>query len=413
MKLGSFEIVKLGTNPQLLNLSSSQLRMWSSLIGNGILLTHTPGDAGGYGRFTLQVKKQIQKKLWANSDFDLKNYLVIYIMKRVGNLINKIADTDNIRLAFWKAAKGKRANVAANLFQQNLESNVLLLSNQILTGKVNIGHYTFFRIYEPKERVICAASFQERVLHHAIINICEPIFEKYAIFDSYACRVGKGSHKAVLKAKSLEGKYKYYLKLDIKKFFDSIDHKILYLLLERRIKDKKLLDIYQKIINSYNKSPGKGLPIGNLLSQHWANFYLGYFDHWIKENKSRKGYLRYMDDFVLLSNNKSDLKNLLKEIESFLCQNLNLELKNNIQLNYCEKGIPFLGYRIFPGSIKLAPKSKKRLIKKLKLYEWKFKRGFWSELTLQKHIQPLFEFVKFADSLRLRNNIIEKYGCLS
>ena len=110
-------------------------------------------------------------------------------MKRAGNLINKIADTDNIRLAFWKASKGKRAKREVIFFRKELEENITDLREQILTGNINVGHYTFFRIHDPKERVICAASFPERVLHHAIMNICEPIFEKYAIFDSYACRI--------------------------------------------------------------------------------------------------------------------------------------------------------------------------------------------------------------------------------
>ena len=326
-------------------------------------------------------------------------------MKRYGNLINKIADTDNIRLAFWKASKGKRAKREVILFRKELDKNIKKLREQILNRKPDIGHYTFFRIHDPKERVICAASFPERVLHHAIMNICEPIFEKYAIFDSYACRVDKGSHKAVKKAQKFTVKYNFFLKLDIRKYFDSIDHKVLIEMLNHRFKDGRLLEIFEKIICSYSKTMGKGVPIGNLLSQHWANFYLGRFDHWIKEVKKEKGYLRYMDDFIIFSDNKSELKKMLRETEVFLHGNLKLELKKNIQLNYCRLGIPFLGYRVFPLTVRLIRQSKKRFIKKFKQYERKFELGIWNESTLQKHILPLFEFVKFADSLRLRKQI--------
>ena len=241
------------------------------------------------------------------------------------------------------------------------------------------------------------------------MNICEPVFEKYAIFDSYACRIDKGSHKAVKRAQKFSREFNCFLKLDIRKYFDSIDHKTLFELLKRQFKDFRLLEIFEKIICSYSKTEGRCVPIGNLLSQHWANFYLGGFDHWIKENKRRTGYLRYMDDFVIFSDNKSELKKLLQETEMFLREKLKLELKQNIQLNYCRLGIPFLGYRVFPGTIRLRRQSKQRFIKKFKQYEWKFKYGIWNELTLQKHVQPLFEFVKFADTLRLRKKCLLKF----
>ena len=327
-------------------------------------------------------------------------------MKRYGNLINKIAEPDNIQLAFWKASKGKRAKREVILFRDKLEMNISSLREQILIGKPDVGHYTFFRIYDPKERVICAASFPERVLHHAIMNICEPIFESYAIYNSYACRVEKGSHKAVKKAQSFSRDFSCFLKLDIKKYFDSIDHKILLKMLKHRFKDKVLLRIFEIIIESYSKNVGKGVPIGNLLSQHWANFYFGLFDHWIKEEKGIKGYIRYMDDFIIFSNNKQELNALLIEIDSFLNNELELKLKENIQLNYCKHGIPFLGYRVFPGTIRLLRQSKQRFIKKLRQYEYKFKYGIWDELTLQKHVQPLVEFVKFADTLNFRKKFV-------
>ena len=326
-------------------------------------------------------------------------------MKRAGNLIYKIAATENIRLAFWKAQKGKQDKHDVIQFRSELEKNIIILRKQLLTSNLDIGHYSFFKIYDPKERMICSASFKERVLHHSIMNICEPFFDKFAIYNSYACIKGKGSHKAVEKAKIFSKKYSCYLKLDIKKYFLSIDHEILKNLLKRKFKDKKLINIFYKIIDSYENESGKGLPIGNLLSQNWANFYLGFFDRWIKETKQIKGYIRYMDDFILFGNDKEFLRNILSEIKTFLNDYLKLELKNNIQLNYVYKGVPFLGYRVFQNKVRLIANSKKRFIKKLKRYEWYYKNNLWDELTLQNHVTPLLEFVKFADSLNFRKQM--------
>ena len=332
-------------------------------------------------------------------------------MKRVGNLINKIVEPENIRLAFWKSQQGKQDKPDVINFRSKLEKNILILRNELLSGELDIGHYSFFNIYDPKERMICAASFKERVLHHAIMNICEPIFEKLAIYNSYACMKGKGSHKAVEKAKLFSKRYSCFLKLDIRKYFLNIDHEILKNLLKRKFKDKQLLDIFYKIIDSYENKSGKGLPIGNLLSQHWANYYLGFLDRWIKETKQIKGYIRYMDDFILFVNDKEVLKNMLSEIKTFLNDYLKLELKDNAQLNYVYKGIPFLGYRVFPNKIRLSTNSKKRFVKKLRNYKWKYKNNSWDELTLQNHVTPLLEFVKFADSINFRKNLI--FGDLS
>jgi len=223
-------------------------------------------------------------------------------MKRAGNLIARIADPDNLRLAFLKAAKGKRAHACVSVFAAQLNEQTASLRNEIICGTPDVGHYTFFTIHDPKKRVICAASFRERVLHHAVMNVCEPVFEAYQFHDSYACRVGKGTHAALRRAGFFARRYAWYLKMDIRKYFDSIDHETLRHLLTRRFKDTKVLAIFSRVIESYATAHGKGVPIGNLLSQHWANFYLGLFDHWVKETLRVNGYVRYMDDFILWHN---------------------------------------------------------------------------------------------------------------
>lgn len=330
-------------------------------------------------------------------------------MKRAKNLYPQIADYDNLACAFLKAVKGKRTRPDVIEFTRHFDANMGKLMNGLLNGKPDIGHYRFFQVRDPKARQICAAAFPERVLHHAIMNVCEPVLEKYAIFDSYACRKGKGPQAAVKRAQYFSGKFEWYLKLDIRKYFDSIDHTIMIRLLFRRIKDDDVLRLFWDIFQTYETLPGKGMPIGNLISQHLANFYLGRFDHRIKEERKVRGYLRYMDDFILFGKNKSDLKTEIPLIRDFLTKELELELKP-IQLNRSVRGIPFLGYRVFPNRILLSPAGKRRFVRKFIAFERKWVKGEWSDDTLVRHMEPLFAYAKFADSSNFRKNVLERYG---
>jgi hypothetical protein len=280
-------------------------------------------------------------------------------------------------------------------FRKDFGANIRKLQQAVIRHKPDIGHYRFFQVFDPKQRSICAASFPERVLHHAIMNVCEPLLDAYAIYDSYACRKGKGNRKALERARI---------------YFDSIDHSIMIEQLARHFKDDDLLELFSKLLDTYHTNPGKGLPIGNLISQHLANFYLGIYDHWIKEQRRVRGYLRYMDDFFLFSSSKSFLKTELAETRQFLARELALDLKENIQLNRCSRGIPFLGYRIFPQTIRLAPRSRKRFIQKFKLYEGKWHEGGWSANDLARHMEPLIEFTRASDSTGLRRKVIQRFG---
>ncbi len=328
-------------------------------------------------------------------------------MKRVGNLIDKIADPDNLRLAFWKARKGKEGKKEVALFRQYLDKNLLILREQILSANVDVGNYNYFKIFDPKERQICAASFHERVLHHAIMNICHPIFERYQIFDSYACRKGKGTYAALERAAVFQKKYRYFLKLDVRKYFDTINHDVLKTTIARFFKDKKLLSVLIKIIDSYETTQNKGLPIGNLTSQYFANHILAKADHFAKESLRVKGYVRYMDDMVLWDNNKSNLLKNGKQFELFINKELNQQLKP-FCLNSVERGLPFLGYLLFPNYIKLASRSRKRFTKKINQYFMNLEKGIWSQTNFQQSCLPLLAFVNHAQSRGFRKNIFDK-----
>jgi len=253
-------------------------------------------------------------------------------MIRIGFIYDQIYTYENLCIAFIKAAKGKYQRKDVILFKESFDTNILTIQQQLMDHSPDIGNYIFFKVHDPKPRDICAASFNERILHHAIMNVCEPYLDAFAIYDSYACRKNKGSHKAVQRAKSFCKKFGWYLKMDVKKYFDSIDHLILIDLLARRFKDDDLLDLFSKIFNTYHIQTGKGLPIGNLISQHTANFYLGTFDRWIKETLKIKGYIRYMDDFLVFGTGRHELKETLVKIQHYLKSKLSLDLKKNVQL---------------------------------------------------------------------------------
>jgi RNA-directed DNA polymerase len=331
-------------------------------------------------------------------------------MRRKGHLYHLIPTPENLRLAFWKAAKGKHHRDEVVKYRANLDHNLGELQRQVIENDLDIGHYRFFQVRDPKPRRICAASFPERVLHHAIMNICEPVLDSYEIHDSYACRKGRGTHRALARAQAFARRFPWYLKLDVRKYFDSVDHGIMIRLLARRIKDQQVLGLFKILLDSYHTHHGKGLPIGNLISQHLANFYLACLDHWIKEDRHIRGYLRYMDDFILFSRDKASLKAELLHVEDFLADKLKLELKQNVQLNRCHRGIPFLGFRVFPQKILLAARSRKRFVKKFIAYENKYLIDFWSERELAMHVSPLVEFTKAADTEGLRRGVIARFG---
>jgi RNA-directed DNA polymerase len=328
-------------------------------------------------------------------------------MKQGNSLIPSVADPDNLRLAFWKASKGKRHTHQVLSYQAHLEDNLVLLRAQILRGLTEVGNYRYFKIFEPKERQICASAFGEQVLHHALMNVCHPYFERQLLDCSYASRKGKGTYAAIAQAQKYTKHYDYFLKLDVKKFFDSIEHSVLKAQLSRMFKDETLLAIFQQIIDSYATQPNRGLPIGNLTSQYFANQYLSPLDHHIKEHLKGRAYVRYMDDMVIWHNDKEVLKSIKNEINLFLENNLLCQLKPEI-LNTTQDGLPFLGYLILPNTMKLLQGSKRRFIRKAKNVEDKYHTGEWDEATCQAHILPLLAFAKHADTEGLREKIF--YG---
>jgi RNA-directed DNA polymerase len=206
-------------------------------------------------------------------------------------------------------------------------------------------------------RLITAPCFRDRVFHHALTLICEPVFERFLIADTFACRWGKGRVASVERARSFARRHPWFLKLDIRKYFDSIDHAILCGRLGRQFKDRRLLDLFGRIIASYEVGPGHGVPIGSLTSQHLANFYLGWVDRFVKEKHRAVGYVRYMDDFVVWGENRAWLSDVRDRVGEFLERELSLCLKPEPYINQSRFGMDFLGCRVKPSHVSLNRRS--------------------------------------------------------
>lgn len=291
-------------------------------------------------------------------------------MKRESNLFEKICNIQNLHESYYKASKGKRQSAEYLSFRQDAEKKLEELRQDLLQENYTAGAYRQFTIIDPKERIISAAPFKDRIIHHAIINVLEPVFERQFIYHTYACRKGKGTHAAARYAFKCAGHSAYFLKLDVRKYFDSIDHTVLKSLLCMIIKDRRCLELLFSVIDSYTSchavpdSASRGLPIGNLTSQFFANQYLSPLDHFILEQLKPKGYVRYMDDMVLFADSLAELKGAFMEVEGFCCEKLNFLLKEPV-FGKTIHGVPFLGWRITGRGIFLLGKTKLRMKKKL------------------------------------------------
>ena len=329
-------------------------------------------------------------------------------MKRHGGLFDKIIETRNLYLAAKKAFRGKKFKQTTAPFYFNLENEILTIQRRLSDRSYHPSSYKIFKIYEPKERNICCAKFQDRVVHHAIMNILEPVFERRLINETYACRTGKGTHRALKKSQHLVRKYNYYLKADIKKYFESIDHQSLKGLIRKIFKDKKLISLLDKIISHqppYTET-GKGLPIGNLTSQHLANVYLGELDLFIKHKLKGKGYIRYMDDFILFSNDKEELNVFLGRIRTFLSDTLNLELKERIvRISPVSEGLPFLGYRVFRRLIRLQRANLVRFRRKIVKLKKKCVKGKIEQEDLMNSVRSVVAHISHGNTRNLRSTV--------
>ena len=320
----------------------------------------------------------------------------------------RIINWENFLSALHLASKGKRERRASKIFHARLRENLSDLIDEVNRGRYEPGEYGKFIVHDPKRREIHAPAFRDRVLHHAILNQCEPVFERVLINDTYACRKFKGQHRAVERALENAGNRTFFLKLDIRRYFDSIVHENVERLLRRLFRERALLDLFHRIIRSYATSPGRGVPIGALTSQFIANHYLSPLDRHVTESLSFRAYVRYMDDFVVWDDSSHRLQEAKHRIEDFLASELGLELKDFPFVQRTSVGMDFLGFRIYPRHIGLTRDSRKRYRNKC----WALLNPNCaprSEEELQVRLQSLNQFVQFAQCWHFRRNVIQRH----
>lgn len=323
-------------------------------------------------------------------------------MKRVNNLYPLIYAEDNIELADKKARKCKRTRYGVRKHDQNKEIDNYALHLSLLNENYKTSEYTTYKIYEPKERIIFRLPYYpDRITHHAIMNIMEPIWTKIFTRDTYSCIKGRGIHALVKKLQSDLRKdpngTMYCAKMDIRKFYPSINHEILKSIVKKKIKDKSLLKLLFEIIDSAD-----GVPIGNYLSQFFANLYMAYFDHWVKEELKVKYYYRYADDIVLLSDDKNQLRSWVLAIKVYLTNVLELKLKDNYQIYPVEsRGIDFVGYVCYHDHTLLRKSIKLKLLGLVRAYS----NNLISKQKLQLKMASYFGWLKYCDSKNLLKKI--------
>jgi len=291
-------------------------------------------------------------------------------MKRVGNLFERIISVENLRLADEKARRGKLRSFGVIHHDKNREANIWHLHKMLKNKTYRTSAYEVFTIRDPKEREIYRLPYYpDRIVHHAIMNVLEPIWMSIFTANTHACIKGRGIYSAYKSVKTAlidKENTRYCLKIDIRKFYLTIDHAILKRLIRKKIKCKDTLELLDQIIDT-----APGVPIGNFLSQYFANLFLAYFDHWIKEVICVKYYIRYADDMVFFHADKAYLHDLLAKINNYLKEELNLELKANYQIFPVEgsevkgRGIDFVGYVFRHSHILLRKSIKQRFARRM------------------------------------------------
>lgn len=350
-------------------------------------------------------------------------------MQSIKNIYEKIYDFENLHKAWEEARKGKRYRDDVLIFNANYEEHLIDIQNQLIYGTYEVGKYHTFYVYEPKKRLIMSLPFKDRIVQWAVYRQLFPIYEKSFIHDSYACRRGKGTHKAAdrlqywLRQTERKPERYYYLKMDISKYFYRVDHEILLQILKRRIKDERLLDLLEKIINCESTKFGlplgkepdeveiedrlsnKGMPIGNLTSQMFANIYLNEVDQYAKHELGLHYYIRYMDDIIILHPDKKYLAQVKELIRVFLDENLRLNLNQKTAIRPCSMGIDFVGYRIWATHRRLKKKTAVKIKRNLKRQIERVRAGEESRERLMRSVASYRGILSHCDSYGLRQSL--------
>jgi retron-type reverse transcriptase len=339
-------------------------------------------------------------------------------------LWERLTSFENLYCAAKEAQRGKRFKPAVGRFHYDLASSLIALRDELLSGSYQPGPYHTFTIYEPARRFISAAPYRDRVVHHALCQVIEPLFEKSFIFDSYANRIGKGTHRALDRCTEYCRKFRYVFQGDVRLFFPSIDHEILLARLAKRVFDPRVMALAETIVAHSNAQPPaafyftgdnlftpyerrRGLPIGNLTSQFWANVYLDPFDHHFRDELGAPGYIRYVDDFLVFSNDKPQLTAWLDEAAARL-ERLRLLLNGRKSRVYpVEEGVPFLGFRVYPYHRRLLPASVTRARRRLNGLAQEYSAGRIGLADVGRSLAAWIAHAEHGNTQGLRRRVLQ------
>ena len=333
--------------------------------------------------------------------------------KTYRHLYNTICEFGNLHQAYLKARRNKRYRPEVLAFSAHLEEELLQLRQELLSGNYRTGDYRCFEVQEPKRRLVAALPFRDRVVQHALCNIIEPILDSRFIHDSYACRTGKGAHAgadrvtAFLREAHRNNGQAWVLKGDVAQYFPSVDHEILLGLVGRTIRCGATMNLAREIVNSWHTAGmhGRGIAIGNLTSQLFANLYLNELDQFVKHELRQRHYIRYMDDFIVVGDDKATLNSIRQNVVEFLADKLALRTNSKTQVFPAAQGVDFLGYRIWATHRLLRKGSIKRMKRKLRHFSELYARGDIDLGRISASVQSWVGHCGHADTYNLRNRI--------
>lgn len=335
------------------------------------------------------------------------------------SLYKEITSSRNLFQAWKEFRRGKGNKKDVVSFEYNLEKNIFQLHRDLINNKYIHGAYKNFYITDPKRRYIHKALVRDRVVHHAIYKMLYPIFNPTFIATSFSCRIGKGTHRGVFWLEKTVRKVSrnytrpcFILKCDIRRFFDSVDHSILISILSKQIKDKDTMSLLVEVIESFcsghsNLFDKKGLPLGNLTSQLFANIYMNEFDQFIKHTLRASYYARYTDDFVIVSQDKKELNDILRPIIKFVSSKLKLELHpNKVSIRKLHNGVDFLGYIVLPHHKLLRRKTERRIYRGLLRKVQEYKDGKVDKESVERSLHSYLGTLSHADAYRVKEDLI-------
>ena len=329
-------------------------------------------------------------------------------MKRSNLGLDVISDVGNLYAAFHSASRGKADHPAVRSYADDLDRRTASLRQRIMAARVQAGPMTSFWINDPKRRLIHAPCFEDRVLHHAVMAQVGPVLERALVFDTYACRVGKGALAAVKRCQDHARRYPIFVKIDISGYFPAIDHQCLNAMLARKFKDEGVRRLLEDLISGYAVNPGKGLPIGALTSQHFANFYLSRLDRFLLETLRVRGMVRYMDDIVWWLDDRETARETLDAVRAFVGGHLHLAVKQSVQVGRSAAGLLFCGFRVSPARLGLSRRRRERYSALRRTWERAYARGGISASELQTGYASALAITIHADAVAWRREQLSR-----